>query len=174
MNRPKIIIADEEERYVESIQCNFAEEFLYKIELEIITKAEFFEEYFTQPQSAEILIVSEQLYNSTLERHNIKNIFVLTEQRENDDSIELNITRLYKYTSFKEILNEIVSRCVGVFNVTTMEKKETQVVVVTSAAGGVGKTTVAMGIAACLDKNHKKVLYINADRLQSFQGIGNM
>ena len=40
---------------------------------------------------------------------------------------------------------------------------------VTSAAGGVGKTTVAMGVAACLAQNYKRVLYINAARLQNFQ-----
>lgn len=40
---------------------------------------------------------------------------------------------------------------------------------VTSASGGTGKTTVAMGIAAGLTKNYKRVLYINASRLQNFQ-----
>lgn len=36
------------------------------------------------------------------------------------------------------------------------------------------KTTVAMGMAACLSQNHKKVLYINASRLQMFQAyLGN-
>lgn len=173
MNRPRIIIADEEERYVESIQCNFAEMFFNKIDLEIITKADYFNEFFIKPQSTEILIVSEQFYNANLERHNIEYIFVLTEQRQNENTEELNITSLYKYSSFKEILNEIVSKSVNVFNMATIEKKETQIVVVTSAAGGVGKTTVAMGIAACLEKNYKKVLYINASRLQNFQGLLN-
>lgn len=171
MNRPRIIIADEEERYVESIQCNFAEMFFNKIDLEIITKADYFNEFFIKPQSTEILIVSEQFYNANLERHNIEYIFVLTEQRQNENTEELNITRLYKYSSFKEILNEIVSKSVNVFNMATIEKKETQIVVVTSAAGGVGKTTVSMGIAECLEKNYKRVLYINASRLQNFQEL---
>lgn len=39
---------------------------------------------------------------------------------------------------------------------------------VTSAAGGVGKTTVAMGVAACLAQNYKRVLYINAAHLQAY------
>ena len=38
-----------------------------------------------------------------------------------------------------------------------------------SACGGVGKTTVALGISACLTKSYKRVLYINAGHLQSFQ-----
>ena len=40
-----------------------------------------------------------------------------------------------------------------------------------SACGGVGKTTVAMGISACLTKNYKRVLYINAGHLQAFQRL---
>ena len=42
---------------------------------------------------------------------------------------------------------------------------------VSSACGGVGKTTIALGISACLNKNYKRVLYINASRLQSFQAL---
>ena len=37
------------------------------------------------------------------------------------------------------------------------------------AAGGVGKTTVALGLAGCLTGNYKKVLYIDAERMQVFQ-----
>ena len=37
-----------------------------------------------------------------------------------------------------------------------------------SASGGTGKTTLAMGVAASLTKNYKRVLYVNAARLQSF------
>jgi len=40
---------------------------------------------------------------------------------------------------------------------------------ITSASGGVGKTSVAFGLCRCLERNYKKTLYVNADRLQSFQ-----
>lgn len=81
------------------------------------------------------------------------------------------MVRLFKYTSIKEIFNEIVSRSAESLNVARNQKQETQIIVVTSAAGGAGKTTVAMGMSVCLTRNYKKVLYINANRLQSFQHL---
>jgi hypothetical protein len=82
---------------------------------------------------------------------------------------ELNVNQIFKYTSIKEIFNEIIGKSAGALNVAAVEKKETQIILVTSAAGGVGKTTVAMGVAACLVQNYKRVLYIEAASLQSAQ-----
>ena len=44
-----------------------------------------------------------------------------------------------------------------------------KIILITSASGGVGKTSVAFGLCRCLERNYKKTLYVNADRLQSFQ-----
>jgi cellulose biosynthesis protein BcsQ len=139
--------------------------------LEIITEKEYFEEYFSKPQNAEILIVSDAWYDSSLQRHNIQHIFVMMEQYDEGGTSELNVNQLFKYTSIKEIFNEIIGKSAGALNIAAVEKKETQIILVTSAAGGVGKTTVAMGVAACLAQNYKRVLYINASRLQNFQHL---
>lgn len=169
MSKPRVIIADEDASYIIPLQFKFVTDFFNKIELEIISDKSYFEEFFSRPQNAEILIVSDELYDSSLQRHNITNVFVMMEQSEDGDTGELNVNRLFKYTSIKEIFNEIVGKSSVSLNVSDGEKKETQVVLITSAAGGVGKTTVAMGIAASLSKNYKRVLYINAARLQVYQ-----
>lgn len=169
MSIPRVIIADEDENYIVPLQHKFVTDFFNKIDLEIITDKEYFDEYFSKPQSAEILIVSDGLYNSSLQRHNIQNIFVMMEQYDEGGTADLNVTQLFKYTSIKEIFNEIIGKSAGALNIAAVEKKETQIILVTSAAGGVGKTTIAMGIAACLEQNYKRVLYINASRLQNFQ-----
>lgn len=169
MAKPRVIIADEDTNYIIPLQFKFVTEFFNKIELEIISDRRYFEEFFSKPQNAEILIVSDELYDSSLQRHNIANIFLMTEQPDDGDTGDLNVDRLFKYTSIKEIFNEIVGKSAGALNVADVEKKETQIVLVTSAAGGVGKTTVAMGVAASLSKNYKRVLYINAAHLQVYQ-----
>ena len=169
MAKPRVIIADEDTNYIIPLQFKFVSDFFDKIELEIITNREYFEKFFSRPQNAEILIVSDELYDSSLQRHNIANVFVMMEQYDEGDTGDLNVNRLFKYTSIKEIFNEIVGKSDGALNIAAVEKKETQIILVTSAAGGVGKTTVAMGIAACLAQNYKRVLYINASRLQDFQ-----
>ena len=169
MAKPRVIIADEDVNYIIPLQFKFVTDFFDKIELEIISEKNYFEEFFSRPQNAAILIVSDELYNSSIQRHNISNVFVMMEQLEDGDTGELNVNRLFKYTSIKEIFNEIIGKSAGALNVVDIEKKETQIILVTSATGGVGKTTIAIGMAACLAKNYKRVLYINASRLQNFQ-----
>ncbi len=169
MAKPRIIIADTDTNYIIPLQFKFIKEFFEKIELEIITDKEYFQNFFRNPQKAEVLIISDELYHSDLEKHDIHNVFIMMEEYEEGDTEELNIIRLSKYTSVGEIFNSIVGKSAEVLNVNTNKKQETQIVLVTSANGGAGKTTVAMGISACLAKNYKKVLYVNASRLQSFQ-----
>lgn len=169
MVKPKIVIADEDANYLIALQYKFVVEFFDRIDLEIITDKEYFGEFFSRPQNVQILIVSDELYESSLQKHNIANIFVMTERMDEGGTGDLTINRLFKYSSIKEIFNEIVGKSAGALNMQFVEKKETQILLVTSAAGGVGKTTVAMGLAASLAQNYKRVLYLNASRLQNFQ-----
>ena len=161
MARPRIIIADTDVNYILSLQLKFIEEFFEKIDLEIITDRNYFENMFESPQRAEVLIVSEDLYDLSIQKHNIGNVFLMTEKNEEEQTADLNVTRIFKYTSIKEIFNEILGKSADKLKVDISSRQETQIVVVTSATGGVGKTTVAMGICASLSKNFKKVLYIN-------------
>ncbi len=169
MSKPRIIIADTDEKYILPLQLKFVEEYFNKIELEIITEKSYFESLFSSPQKIDVLIISEEFYNSNLQRHNINNIFVMVEQSEGDWAADPDVVRLFKYTSIKEIFSEIVGKSAGSLQVNLEIKKECQIILVCSACGGAGKTTVALGMSMYLSKSYKKVLYINAERLQSFQ-----
>lgn len=171
MVRPRIIIADTDKNYVQSLQLKFVEEFFEKIDLEIITDEVFFEKLFRTPQKADILIVSEDLYSSELQKHNINYVFLMAEINENDVTCDLSVNRIYKYSSIKEIFNEILGISAGNLLVQTEVKQDTQIILVYSACGGVGKTTIAMGICRALADNYKKVLYIGAARVHSFQHL---
>ena len=78
MAKPRIILADPEVEYISRLQLIFIEEFFEKIDLEIITDRDYFEELFASPQKADILVVSDELYFSTLQMHDISDIFVMT------------------------------------------------------------------------------------------------
>ena len=125
MSRPRIIIADTDVNYIQSLQLKFIEEFFEKIDLEIITEREYFDELFSVPQKAEILVVSEDLYESSLQRHNISKVFLMVEQDENDGTEELNVNKIFKYSSIKEIFNEILGKSASVLNVESDEKQGT-------------------------------------------------
>lgn len=171
MAKPRIIIADTDIGYIIPLQLKFVDEFFEKVDIEIITSEDYFESLFAVPQKADVLIISEELYDSSILRHNISHIFLMTEQYEEEETHELKVNRIFKYTSIKEIFNEITGKSAAVLGGFDSVKKETQVVLVYSACGGVGKTTMALGMSACLTKNYKRVLYINASRLQTFQRL---
>lgn len=167
--KPRIIIADESYDYIMPLQLKFMNEFFEKIDIEVITDLNYFDELFSIPQNIDILIVSESFYNTQIQRHNIKHIFVMKEQNEKEQTTELNINKIYKYTSIKEIFNEIIGKSEDVLNNCGNDARKTQVIAVTSASGGVGKTTVSLGLASALANNYKKVLYVNVDELNTFQ-----
>ncbi len=170
MSKPRVIIADEDAGYIIPLQHKFATEYTDLIDLEIITDKEYYSAFFSKPQNADVLIISDGLYDSSVQRHNISNVFVMDDEEVDDTATgELNVNRLNKYTSVKEIFNEIVSKSSRSLNLSAVDKKETQIILVTSASGGVGKTAVALGLAGCLARNYKRVLYINACNLQNFQ-----
>lgn len=169
MGKPRIILADSDFNYVIPLQYKFISEYFDRIDLEIISSKAYFDKLFSTPQQADILIVSEDMYSNSLPRHNIGKIFLMTEQQEDEQTSNLHVYPIFKYTSVKEIFNEITSTCAGVLQVMTNNEQNPQIVLVYSACGGTGKTTVAMGMCAGLTRNHRRVLYINADHLQTFQ-----
>ncbi|MCM1199448.1 MAG: AAA family ATPase, partial [Clostridium sp.] len=62
----------------------------------------------------------------------------------------------------------------NILNISNEGTEKPQIILFYSGAGGVGKTTISMGVAAYLAQNYKRVLYINAARLQMFQNmLGN-
>lgn len=172
MERPRIIIADTDINYIAPLQLKFVEDFFEKVDVEIITDFEYFEELFSVPQSADILIISEQFYSQEMQRHNIAHIFVMNEQYNEEQMTAPNVTHVFKYTSIKEIFNEIIGKGADSLREENAPQ-DTKVVMCYSACGGTGKTTVAMGIATSLTKSYKRVLYINATRLQTFQCMLN-
>ena len=171
MARPRIIVADTDVNYILSLQLKFIEEFFEKIDLEIITDEEYFVKLFAIPQKAEILVVSEELYDINVQKHNIGNVFLMTERYQEESTSELNLNRIFKYTSTKEIFNEIINKSAKDLRIVESKKSAPQMILVYSPVGGVGKTTVALGISNSLSKNYKKVLYIDAESFHTFQHL---
>lgn len=167
MKRPRIIIADTDSNYIVPLQLKFAEELFDKVDLEIITEPAYFSELFSVPQTADILIVSEELFDRSLLRHTLGSVFVLTEQVTQEQGG--SVRRLFKYTSIQEIFAQLRAHSGGVLEQTQEEPRGSQILLVFSAVGGVGKTTVAMGLATALAAEGRRVFYLGAERLQSFQ-----
>ena len=169
MSKPIIILADSDDKYLISLEMKFIEELYEKIELEVITDKQYFDEYFATSKKAGVLVVSEEWYSPELQKHNISQIFVLSETMKASQVSNNATNRIYKYTSIKEIFNEIMYASSEQILSEAVISKQTQVVMLYSPIGGAGKTTVALGLSACLTSNYKKVIYIDAEYIHNFQ-----
>lgn len=169
MLRPRIILADLDLNYLVPIHYKLADNFFDKIDLETICDREYFEKLFSSPQKIDVLIVSDELFDPILLRHDIGKIYIMTEEDGVSNKRSSNLEYIYKYSSIREIYSQIIS---GYFIAgdEQVQKDKTKVVLVTSASGGVGKTTLALGIGSCLaSKSGKSIMYINVDYMQTFQ-----
>ncbi len=166
MNKPVVVLADLDANYLIPLEDKLTEELYDQIDLEIITNKVYFEEYFFSPKKIDTLIVSSELFSYDLLRHNVSDFFVLTEDSADVGSSD-NITRIFKYSSTKEIFNQIVYKNKEILNV-QFSNKETQVITVISGIGGSGKTTVSMALCDSIARNHKRVLFISTDIMQGF------
>ena len=169
VNKSKILIVDRNLGYILPVVHKLSDDNISSVDIEIITDEEYFYYFFSKSKQMDVLIISDEFYNESLLKHNIKNIFVMTEQDIKTYKSDVNVTILYKYSNIKEIYNIIVGKSQESILILENEKKSTRVITVCSASGGVGKTTIALGLASCLAQQYKKVLYINASNMQTFQ-----
>ena len=168
MSKPIVVLADLDESYLITLELKFLKELKNKVELEVITDRQYFEKYFANPRKMDLLVVGEEMYSQELQKHTIGNLYVLAEYMESGGTEDLSVHKIYKYTSIKEIFNElVVDGLNGLLESVT--KKETQIIAVYSPIGGVGVTTIAVALSSALAKNHKKTLFLSTENLQNFQ-----
>lgn len=168
MKKPVIVIADVEEQYVLTLEKKIISELQDKVNLEVITEPNYFEKFFSTPRTAEIVVVSEDLYCASLSKHNIKHLFVMTDEIENGSTVQLDVERIYKYTAINEIYNQLIYQSREVFERNIEEKRETRIISFFSACGGTGKTSLSMGVAKILAERYHKVLFVATESVQSF------
>lgn len=166
MQKPVIVIADSDKKITDALELKFLESLDEQIDIEIITEKDYFNSYFTFSKTIEILAVSDEFYNAKLAKHNIGHVFILSENASSDIS-DKNTDVIFKYSNINDIYSYIIAK--SNFNPEKRKRVNTLVTLVYSASGGVGKTSVALGICKSLANIYNKVLYINAQRLNSFQ-----
>ena len=164
MKKQVVILADRNyEQYLMMLQLKFVEEKSDEVELVVITDQAYYQEYFSMPRSAGVLIVDSSWYEPDIHRHTLAHVFVLGEKSSKSDrAVFIN-----KYSSAKDIYNEVVSLSPDVFR-RASQQRGTQVVAVSSAMGGIGKTAVALALSICLAENYMRVLYLDAEEIQNF------
>ncbi len=166
MIKPIVVLADLDANYLVPLEDKLTEELYDQIDLEVITTKSYLDSYFSTPRKIDTLIISKELFSQDLFRHNVTDVFVLTEDIADKVSGE-SVTSIYKYSSTKEIFNYILYKNKEILDV-QFSHKETQIIALTSPIGGSGCTTLAMALSESLARIHKRVLFISMDSTQSF------
>ena len=165
----KLVLVDKDEKYLLALERKFIQELGDTCEIEVITDIHYLIHYFSTPRSIDILLIQERLYDARIERHDVGNIYLLTEEDNRGSQTEsMNLERIYKYTSVKEIYNRVINSSPKRVKNIHKSSESTKIITIYSSVGGMGKTTVAMGLSSALHKCVKKVLYVGTDNLQTF------
>lgn len=172
MARPLMVIVETDREHLIPLQMKMAEVLRDTADIEIISDPEYMEEYFITPRMIDILVIEEDMYSERLSMHSIAKTYVLVdnmnEKEENVyrmEGITADVVCLFKYFNINTLANYIIPLEWAGLN---SSEKEPRIVAVISPAGGMGSTTMAVGIAACLKQNLKKVLYLNLRNYQDF------
>lgn len=169
MRKPLMVVADTDEELLYPLLARLIDELPDELQLEVITDKEYLDNYFQDYRVIDLLVISEKDYQIDMKRHQIRKTVVLIENHQVVAATsEESVVRLYRYSKLSAIVNAILS--FSPLNMETVKEQtdRTKVVLVTSTAGGEGKTLLALGIAKSLTAAGKRALYIDAEWMQNF------
>ena len=175
MKKQRIILATAEENCAISLQMQLLESMGEKIQLEIVTDIAYFRQLFREPQKAWLLMVATRFYAETPRPQPVNHLIRLTDIEAEDGGRPRDCLVWYKHADVCRRVQELLSQVEEEERPEAGEetgealRKETEILVVSSASGGVGKTTVSLALAACLAQMGERVLYVDAEQLNSFQ-----
>lgn len=166
MARPLVVLADPDYTYLAPLELKFLEGLGNRIELEVITDEAYLLEWLTRPHDIEALLICEQWFGETVSRQNVRSSFVLTEERDAERTSNLEADYTFKYTSLNLIFNKVVGSCSALRS--DERTGEAKVLLFYSPQGGSGKTTAALAVASALRGAYHRVLYVDAEHVQTF------
>lgn len=169
MGKPIIMLADPDEEYLGALEVRFYAEYGDSIEIHMITEQDFFNQYFREPHRVDVMLVGEQFYHAELLQWKIPCVMVLSDQSEQAGQDANGIWHIWKYSSEDESFSAILQFSQPLLTEAVKPKTWAKLVSVYSAAGGCGKTTLALSLSAALVEEGKRVLYVDAERLNHFQ-----
>lgn len=168
MAKPLFVLADLNRDYILPLEIKLIETFKDRIDLEITDDSQYLSSLLSTVGKIDVLIIADSLYSALTPQADIGIIYKLTEDNTPSLPEGGNVKTIFKYSNIQKIFGEIEYGARQFVKTPQGHAEKTKTVVVYSALGGVGKTTIALGLCANLVNNHKKVLYIDAENLQDF------
>ena len=165
----KMILADSDERYLKELSCYFMEN-VPQLELITFTKKEKLMEYLERGNSADILVVDELLADAALKKltPNTTRIVMSVSM-----SPAADFEVIKKYQRMENLSGTILLKYAeenGTLDAVKGNRK-TRTTVFFNPAGGTGKTTLALALAAAGARAGQRTLYLNLEDIDSVSDI---
>ncbi len=158
----RILIAGSDTDYVEHLSHYLAEHDAEVLEVSVCTSVERAEELFAQHNFDAALLEAD--IAKSLDLHSIRLPLILTDGTDNPDS---GLTHVAKYQRISGIVRTLFECYAELPAAAAFGVPRAQVTVVWSAAGGCGKTTVALAFAAQCVSEGKRTVYLNLEPFSS-------
>lgn len=169
MGKPLVVIADPDASYVAPLECKFLEELGGIADFEMITDDVYRSQFFSAPHDIEVLVIAQEWYSADLDMQNIAHMVVLTEEQHSDHDRTCSLVAdfTFKYGNLNVIYNKVVGSS-NKLRAQDASDKEAKVIVFYSPVGGSGTTSAAIATAVCLRETYKRVLFVDAEYVQTF------
>lgn len=165
MARKRVVLMDDDERYLQELSYYFMEK-VPQFELLTFTKEEKLYQYFDEGGRAELLAVDEKFVGKTLEARTsgITRVMLSVSMA----SVE-GFVSVKKYQKLETLVNTMLLTYAEESNTleTVRGSAATRIVSFYSPAGGTGKTTLALALAAAASRMGLRVLYLNLEEISS-------
>jgi len=172
MIRFNIVLADEDEAYIESLGRYISSVYPSKFNVTVFTKKDSLEKFLSRKEQYDILLITSDLYSSSVHNSNNGAVIILTDGKDTSFDNDKSLHCINKYQPGEAIIAGIVEYY-SAFN-DSIEKiisgdKNTLVITVFSPQGGSGKTVISMGLAALLTQKGLKVLHLSFESVPSME-----
>lgn len=169
MHRLKIVLADADNIYIDRLSDFINSSFPSRIKLVSCTRKVLLDHYLQASlDDFDILLINQEFFDEGSEIYKkIKFKILLTDEKEKSNIAGYDC--IYKYQTGESLVKQMLDLYYNSNDVPPLVSgcKTTQIVSVFSPAGGVGKTSVALGLAEHLSQLGKNVFILSFETLNS-------
>lgn len=174
--RKHIVIADPDIEYIKSYEEDLILRFHDAASIQIITEAEYLENYFRLHRDIDVLLIAREFYGEYLKEHNISHLMLVNKKINTNPNAADSTRHFLKYRPKEELLsfiekslaNESETTDFDSIDLGTEDERQTRVISVYSPIGGCGKSLTSLALARKLKKLGESALIIGCDDLQGF------
>lgn len=161
--KKSLIIADNDEIFVKSLEDYLFVNYSNEFEIRTISSKEYLEKYFSTPRKVDILLLNPKFEFEKMKDQYINNILFISDNEKESKGEYDCIFRFGELNFICNKLRNINTTNEEDFNFEKVGTKVSNVIAVYSPIGGVGKTTIAISIAVDLALKGSNVLYLNME-----------